>query len=148
MKTMPRLTPLNKFRSLQEICEANYRKLLRLIPQLACLKRCAVARLGSKPALYLELKEKGPYTVTLELSYCLRHGAEPMFEPGLRLKVYLDVRMVEVVGDCELKRARLEVEKALEHKWLSNYFLSKWLDHCLYQGYRFSVADDPAWLEV
>ncbi len=147
---MPRLTPLNKFRSLQEICEANYRKLMRLIPQLACLKRRAIARLGGKPALYLELKERGPYTVTLELSYCLRHGEEPVFEPGLQFRVYLDARMVEVVGDRELKCKclRFKVAEALERKWLSNYFLAKWLDHCLCQGYRFSAADDPAWVEV
>lgn len=147
---MPRLKPANKFRCLQEICESNYRKLLRMIPQLPCLKRRAVAHLGGKPALYLELKERAPYTVTLELSYCLRHGPQPVFEPALRFKVYLDVRMVEVLGDCEraLRHPRAPTgSEVLERKWLLNYFLDKWLDHCLHHGYRFAAVDDPAYAE-
>ncbi|MFN3919343.1 MAG: DUF1249 domain-containing protein [Methylohalobius sp.] len=121
-----------------------------MIPQLPCLKRRAVAHLGGKPALYLELKERAPYTVTLELSYCLRHGPQPVFEPALRFKVYLDVRMVEVLGDCEraLRHPRAPTgSEVLERKWLLNYFLDKWLDHCLHHGYRFAAVDDPAYAE-
>lgn len=148
---MSRLKPLNKFRCLQEVCESNYRKLLRLIPQLPCLKRRAVARLGGKPALYLELKDRAPYTVTLELSYCLKHGPQPVFEPALKFKVYLDVRMVEVLSDCERAPGYLGTpasSEVLERKWLLNYFLDKWLDHCLYHGYRFAAVDDPAYADV
>lgn len=142
---MPQLNLLNKFLALQEICETNYRKLLRLIPCLPCLERCAVAQLGGKPALFLRLIDRAPYTVTLELSYCLKHDSHPVFEPALRLKVYLDVGMVEVVADSERPLWHLRALPAcqiLERKWLLNYFLDKWLDHCLQHGYRFAEVDD------
>lgn len=151
---MPYLKPLNKFSAWQEICEANYRKLLRLIPQLACLEQCAVAHLGGKPALHLKLMDRAPYTVTLELSYCFKHGSKPVFEPALKLRVYLDVGMVEVLGDSERPLRQLKAKpgrQMLEHKWLLNYFLDKWLDHCLHHGYRFAEVDDhsmPAYADV
>ncbi|GAB6068734.1 hypothetical protein JCM13664_20550 [Methylothermus subterraneus] len=146
---MPRLKPANKFRSLQEICESNYRKLLRLIPHLPRLSQRAVAQLGNKPTLHLELKDRGRYTMTLELSYCLRHGSQPVFEPALKFRVYLDARMVEALGDCERAIQPTPAgPEALERKWLLNYFLAKWLDHCLYHGYRFAAVDDPAYADV
>lgn len=151
---MPQLKPLNAFRAWQEICESNYRKLLRLIPHLSCLKQRAVARLGGKPSLHLQLMNKTPHTVTLELSYCFSHGPEPVYEPALKLRVYLDAKMVEVLGDSERSpryATTLSGCQVLEHKWLLNYFLDKWLDHCLRYGYRFALEDDrstPAYADA
>lgn len=142
---MPDLKPLNPFRSLQELCESNYRKLLRLTPQLPRLEEQAVARLGGKPPLHLRLLERSPYTLTLELSYCFDRCVGPVFEPALKLRVYLDASMVEVVGDCERPRRQIGKggdRQVLEHKWRLNYFLDKWLDHCLHHGYRFAPLDD------
>lgn len=113
-----------------------------------------MARLGGKPALHLRLMDRAPYTVTLELSYCFRHSPKPVFEPALKLRVYLDVGMVEVLGDCErpLRHPKAEPgRQMLEHKWLLNYFLDKWLDHCLHHGYQFAEVDDhstPAYADV
>ncbi|GAB4354253.1 MAG: DUF1249 domain-containing protein [Methylohalobius sp. ZOD2] len=142
---MSQLNPVNKFCCLQEICESNYRKLLRLVPRLSCLERRSVASLGGKPTLHLRLVEKARYTVTLELSYCFQHGPRLLFEPKLVLKAYLDAGMVEVLSDGERPRQALKTpvdREVLEHKWLLNYFLDKWLDHCLYHGYRFAAVDD------
>lgn len=142
---MATLKPINPFRSLQEVCESNYRKLLRLIPHLSCLEEQAVAHLGGKPALHLKLLEKAPYTLVLELSYCFDHGASPLFEPALKLRVYLDAAMVEVLGDNDRPRPRNTKpvdHQTLVHKWQMNYFLDKWLDHCLRHGYRFVTEGD------
>lgn len=141
---MSQLNPVNKFFCLQSLCESNFSKLLRLIPHLRVLDKCSVAYLGSKPALHLKMIEKSTYTLTLELSYCFHSGHQPLFEPALKLRVYLDASMVEVMSDCERPRWRLRSlvgQEVLEHKWQMNYFLDKWLDHCLQRGYRFSTAD-------
>ena len=143
---MPTLKPIHPLRSLQDLCESNYRKLRRLIPGLRRLESRAVAFLDGQPALHVRLLEKAPYTLTLELSYCFEHGPQPLFEPALRLRVYLDAGMVEVLGDAERppRRLRGPVDRAvLAHKWQMNYFLDKWLDHCLQRGYRFSADDRP-----
>ncbi len=142
---MPTLKPIHPFRTLQDTCESNYRKLLRLIPHLTCLEEQAVAPLGGKPALHLRLLEKAPFTITLELSYCFEHGPQPLFEPALKLRIYLDAEMAEVLEDSErppLRIGRQVDREVLEHKWEMNYFLDKWLDHCLQHGYRFTLVDD------
>jgi len=144
---MPILRPLHPLRTLQDLCESNYRKLRRLIPHLASLESQAVAYVGGRPTLHPKLLSKAPYTLTLELSYCFRHGggAELLFEPALKLRVYLDAAMVEVIEDHERPPLRFDRpvdRQVLEHKWQMNYFLDKWLDHCLQRGYRFTAADD------
>lgn len=143
---MPTLRPIHPLRTLQDLCESNYRKLRRLIPDLAAVDDHAVAYQGNRPALYLKLLNRSPYTVLLELSYCFQpDDAVPSFEPALLLRVYLDAGMVEVIADYErpqLRFNRLVDHEVLEHKWQMNYFLDKWLDHCLQRGYCFAAADD------
>ncbi|BCX81277.1 conserved hypothetical protein [Methylomarinovum caldicuralii] len=146
LKPMPSLKPIHPLRTLQDLCESNYRKLRRLIPGLRQLESGAVALQNGQPALHVRLLEKAPFTLTLELSYCFDHGPQPLFEPALRLRVYLDAGMVEVLEDAERPPLRIRGpvdRQVLEHKWQMNYFLDKWLDHCLQRGYRFSADDRP-----
>ncbi len=141
---MSHLKPVNKFLCLQTLCESNFRKLLRLIPHLPAIEKSSIAHMGDKPALHLNIHEKAPYTLTLELSYCFAVEPQPLFEPALKLRVYLDAGMVEVLSDCERPHKRWQGpvdQQLLEHKWQLNYFLDKWLDHCLHHGYCFSSVD-------
>ncbi len=129
---------------LAKLCEANYERLLRLVPGLKGMGRSAVARADGKPALHLELLDHSPHTLTLELSHCF--GFESLLEPAVRIRVYLDARAAEVLSD----HARPSVHQALQryaqarevmdYKWTLNYFLSQWLDHCLACDYRFGLA--------
>ncbi len=138
------LEPLEKSYWLARLCEANYERLLRLIPGLPVMARSAIASADGKPSLHLALLEHSPYTLTLELSH--RFGFESLFEPAIRIRVYLDARAAEVLCD----HARPKVHKAIkrgsparevmDYKWTLNYFLSQWLDHCLACDYRFGLA--------
>ena len=70
---------------------------------------------------------------------------------------YLDAESAEVLADHNrphiahaLKRTE-RVEEIMDYKWSLNYFLEKWLNHCLRLGYRFEhgssqtpVAIEPA----
>lgn len=140
------LEPVEKSFWLAKLCEANYERLLRLIPDLGGMAPSAVASAEGKPALHLALLEHSPYTLTLKLSHCFSHGFEALLEPAVVIRVYLDARAVEVLSDHarpkvhEALRHYAEAREVMDYKWALNYFLSRWLDHCLASNYRFGVA--------
>lgn len=137
---MATLEPVEKAYWLAKLCEANFERLLRLIPGLRGMDASATARAEGKPALHLQLLDHAPYTLTLELSHCFG-STEPLLEPAVRIRVYLDARAAEVLSD----HARANVysrppQDVLDYKWRLNYFLSQWLDHCLAAQYCFGLA--------
>ncbi|MCK5871162.1 hypothetical protein BMR08_06325 [Methylococcaceae bacterium CS2] len=72
-----------------------------------------------------------------------------LLEPAVKIRMYFDVCIAEVLRDYK----RVEVATAIEdiglskeimdYKWRLNYFLDKWLDHCLKTDYIF-VSDEIA----
>ncbi len=140
---MSQLRPVNTSLCLEKICESNYQKLFRLIPNLCSFDKNAIGRTENKPALYLDVLERNPYTLTIELSHCFNRRITELIEPGVKIRVYLDAQLVEVIRD----HARPAVESVYknpgrlreiqDYKWRLNYFLQKWLDHCLKTEYRF-----------
>lgn len=137
------LDPLNKSYCLYRICESNYFKLLKLVPDLLNIRGQATASIAGKPPLYIKIIERTPYTLTFELSHFFDYQTGALFEPAVRIRAYLDAKSVEVLRD----RHRPHIEKAfrtpaahreiMQYKWTLNYFLEKWLSHCLQLGYRF-----------
>lgn len=143
-RCMGELNPVNKSLCLEMVCESNYYKLLRLAPDFSQIDAAAVAVARGKPSLHLKVIEKAPYTRTLELSHCFDKENSPSLEPAVKLQVYLDTRSVEVLHDAfrppfvkALKRLP-ESRALMDYKWSLNYFLEKWLSHCLQSGYRFN----------
>ncbi|MGR8935353.1 MAG: DUF1249 domain-containing protein [Gammaproteobacteria bacterium] len=141
---MARIEPVNKSLCLEHLCASNFQKLLRLIPDLACLEQTAAGYAPGKPDLQLTILEKAPYTLTLQLSHSFPlQKCEPVFEPALKIRVYLDAQLVEVLRDhvrCDAANAIKNPGKSreiMDYKWTLNYFLQKWLDHCLQMHYRF-----------
>ena len=143
---MSRFDPQEKSYWLAKLCEANYERLLRLIPNLPGLAQSAVASADGKPSLHLRLLEHSPYTVTLELSHCFSLGLESLPEPAVKIRVYLDARAAEVLSDRDRPglrdalRREAQAREVMDYKWTLNYFLSQWLEHCLACNYRFAVA--------
>ncbi len=144
---MSALNLVNKSYWLEKICESNYRKLLSLVPDLDDLNesKSAVANAEGKPTLYLRLIQRAPYTLTLELTHRFQQELEA-FEPAVQIRVYLDVKAAEVLSDyhrplvADALKAGSSGQKVLDYKWSLNYFLDKWLDHCLQNRYRFSIT--------
>lgn len=138
------LQPVNKPYCLHKLCESNYNRLLRLVPSLHQLNSSVKARVEGKPTLYLSLLEKAPFTLTLELSHCFDEGLKAYFEPAVKVRVYLDAQAVEVLHDDSRPpvhhafRHYPGIQKTLDYKWSLNYFLEKWLHHCLAHGYHFN----------
>lgn len=144
---MAKVAPLNKSFCLQTICETNYHKLFCLIPNLRDIEDSAQGVSNGKPVLHVKILEQSPYTKTIQLSYLFENEAEMMLAPAIKIRMYFDVYTAEVLRDYK----RQEVIKAIgdislskdimDYKWRLNYFLEKWLDHCLKSDYHFIVDE-------
>ena len=64
---MSKIRPVNKSLCLEQLCDSNYRKLLRLIPGLLQIQQDAVAYAASKPELHLQIIGS-----TVEIRFVLR----------------------------------------------------------------------------
>ncbi|MBM4201433.1 MAG: DUF1249 domain-containing protein [Gammaproteobacteria bacterium] len=150
---MSRFRPRNSSYWLAQLCESNFRQLCELVPDLATLQPRATADAQGKPPLHLTVVDRSAYTVTLELSHCFGLDTERRFEPGIRVRVYLDGKCAEALlpprrpPPADHGNHRGEGAEVLEEKWASNYFLQRWLEHCLRSRYRFGliagVAEEP-----
>lgn len=138
------LNPVNKSWCLEQVCESNYKKIFQLIPELAAIKDKAVGSAGNNTALYLQVIEQSPHTLTIELSHRFDKKSAELKLPAVTVRLYLDAQLAEVISD----HARPSVNRVFDdfglgreimnYKWRLNFFLQKWLDHCLAKGYSFS----------
>ena len=128
---------------LQAACEANYARLMRLLPEMREQpgpRQIAVTQgdqmLG---VLTLEVMLDCPYTSTLRVRQ--EHSLPWLPVPELQVQVYHDARMAEVVGAENARRFRsiYTYPNAAMHqpdeKTQLNLFLGEWLGHCLACGH-------------
>lgn len=151
---MAKVSLVNKSFCLQNICESNYRKIFCLIPELRSINQSAQALSQGKPILHLQILEQTPYTKTIQLSHYFENESEMFLEPAVKIRLYFDVCIAEVLRDYK----RIEVASAIndigrskdimEYKWKLNYFLEKWLDHCLKTDYVFIAGTELLKTEV
>lgn len=149
------------FAGLMTLYESNYLQLLRLIPSLEHISGAHCSRVARDLPLYLEVLERTRYTCTLSLSYLfLEPRAEAglpepkslqaardsdawIADPDLKLRVYFDGRLAEVMSLAsthrhEVLRHIAESHRAeLDARWHRNTMLNKWLEYCLDTGHLF-----------
>ena len=124
---MSQLRPVNTSLCLEKICESNYHKLFRLIPNLRLLDKTAIGHTQNKPALHLSILERNPYTLTIELSHCFTQQLSELIAPAVKIRVYLDAQLAEVIRDNDrpaVDRVYQNPGRALEiqeYKWRLNY---------------------------
>ncbi len=132
---------------LQSICELNYLRLMRLLPQMRSgqvSRRVALSggeyRLG---VLWLEVIDCSPYTNTLQLHQEQQLPWLPL--PRLEVRVYHDARMAEVVVADNARgfRGHYPYPNAgmfqPDEKTQLNQFLGEWLGHCLACGHELEA---------
>lgn len=141
------LNPINKSFCLEQVCASNYEKLFRLVPDLCQVKtnEIAIGLALNNTTLHLRVIEQTPYTLTIELSHCFNKQPDELLEPAVRVRLYLDAQLAEVLSD----HARPSVNRVIKdtglcreimnYKWRLNFFLQKWLDHCLTKNYQFTT---------
>lgn len=141
---MSLVQPVNTALCLEKLCESNYQKLFRLIPNLRSFDKTAVGMTNNRPALYLDVLERNPYTLTIELSHCFKQSLPELILPAVKIRIYLDAQLAEVIRDVDrpnvdhVYKDPGSLVEIRNYKWRLNYFLQKWLDHCLKTEYAFS----------
>ncbi|SDJ28604.1 hypothetical protein SAMN05216186_10162 [Pseudomonas indica] len=128
---------------LQAACEANYARLMRLLPEMRDgpgSRRVALSQgeylLG---VLALDVVETCPYTTTLQVRQ--EHSLPWLPVPRMEVRVYHDARMAEVISAENARRFRsiYAYPNAAMHqpdeKSQLNLFLGEWLSHCLACGH-------------
>jgi uncharacterized protein YqiB (DUF1249 family) len=125
--------------ALLDMCEENYRLILRMAPDLAKFDGCYCSSAAAHQDLYLEVLEQSPYTSLVHLTYYFDHHSGQTPDPNAVLRVYHDARQLEVVDLTQrsLPTRSLYVSPGLLNKWKANLFVGKWLTFCLHQGHCF-----------
>jgi len=141
---MSSINPVNKSFCLERVCEANFLKLFRLIPDLKQIQDKATGYSNNKPDLQVRIIERAPYTLTVELSHCFGDSKiDELLEPAVKVRLYLDAHLAEVMHDHYRSHVSRVIKDPgqyadiMDYKWSLNYFLEKWLDHCLQINYCF-----------
>lgn len=131
------------FASLMDLYENNFIRLRKLAPDLSVLDEHNASRVEGCLSLHLSVLERSRFTTTLLLTYHFTDAGVTVPEPDLKLRIYHDAGLVEVLGG-HLKHGREKLDHppadARRQKWKLNRFLYRWLGYCLYQGHSFPTA--------
>ena len=128
------------FVSLMDMYEINFIRFKKLISNMDAVEDHAIAQVSHCLDLHLTINERCKFTTTVTLSYAFDDEAGMAYEPDLKLRIYHDAQLIEVIAG-HLRHGRLHLDHvpadALKLKWKLNRFLYKWLGFCLYLGYQF-----------
>ena len=146
MKLRQRYVP--DLQEMASLCEANYARLLRLLPHEQT-GRCFALEHGLFSAnIQLNVEEDHRYTTMLVISQD-GYGPAWLQPQSMNVRMYHDARMAEVLSYQRQKRfdGRYRYPnpemRAPDEKVQLNKFLAEWLDHCL----RFGRASQPIFLK-
>lgn len=145
IKPMSFVNPINKSFCLEQLCASNYQKLLVLVPDLLALTNTATGCAAHDSPLRIAVLEQSAYTMTVELNHCFRKNLEEICEPALKIRIYRDAKLAEVLSDharasvADVFKDASNSRDIMNYKWRLNYFLQKWLDHCLKKDYQFNA---------
>jgi uncharacterized protein YqiB (DUF1249 family) len=141
---MSLVNPVNTSYCLEKICESNYQKLLKLVPDLFILKDTSIGIARHTPTLHLIVIAVAPYTMTIKLTHRFKKEKDLLDEPAVLICIYLDLKLAEVLNHhgrrCVAQAFNTPSlsHEIMDYKWRLNYFLQKWLDHCLSREYQFN----------
>lgn len=141
------------FPALMELYESNYINMRRLVPTMPRAPVSLISQIPGSLDLHFRLIERFRYTSELNLTYQFKQNDSAYVEPDLRIRVYHDARLAEVVVahrrhfpifDAESLAVQRMASAQLYWRWKMNRFLFKWLNYCLRQGYRFEETAHQA----
>ena len=123
--------------------EANFERLAWLVPALTSVYGVLLSHGADGMSLQLTVLEHSKYTTTIALTHHLRMNDALVTDPFMKIRIYHDARVAEVLGyQCQSQLqifhpdATLNIPN-LREKCRINRFLSEWLDYCIVHGYRF-----------
>jgi uncharacterized protein YqiB (DUF1249 family) len=131
------------YASLMDLYENNFIRFKKLMAGLETINTTGVSHVPGCQSIYLDVIERSRYTTTVRMTYFFNDDEREFAEPDLRLRIYHDVKLVEVVAG-HLRRGPQHHDHlsstagpstARMSKWRLNRFLYKWLGYCLYLGH-------------
>jgi len=134
--------------------EGNFIKLNRLLKSLETDVGSRYLSTGTADCdLYLTMESSVKYTQVFRLTYLFVDEDSSdenrlIADPDLRIRVFLDARLVEVAGWAAhhqhdvLKNLQRRFTRELDRRWANNMMLGKWLDYLLDMGHSFRPAGD------
>jgi len=131
------------FGGLMALYEANFIKLLHLIPDLDSRAGMHISSAVGDSDLHLSIEKRSKYTCELRLTYLFPEENDLVADPDLVARVYFDARMAEVKGWVNGHRHELlrslsrQYQQELGLCWSRNMVFSKWLEYLHEKGYAF-----------
>ncbi|MFK8053280.1 MAG: DUF1249 domain-containing protein [Woeseiaceae bacterium] len=147
------------FTGLMSVYESNFLRLKALVPDLPTIQGAACSTVESDLPLHFDLIERTRYTCTLTMTYlfardrdaqeettdrcgAIREDGMWLADPDLRVRVYFDGQLAEVMHLGDVHRHRVLRQIAASHReeldlrWRRNVMLNKWLEFCLDAGHK------------
>lgn len=131
-------------------CEANYARLLKLLPETGSRKLSVTYPRGQSVMVLFEVLENFRYTTSVKISQCAA-SCDWLHLPSMAVRLYHDASMAEVVDAQHMRQLRGiypypngQMHQA-DEKVQRNLYLGEWLGYCLRHGHvveEVSLADD------
>lgn len=123
-------------RTLHSVCDVNYVRLLKLLPDCDTLD--LQYEFGASRSLQYQIviEEVARYTTTVVMSQINPEMPEYL-KPSMRIRLYHDARMAEVISSQNIARFEPSYDYPNKNmhqkneKEMVNHFLSEWLSFCL-----------------
>ena len=125
-----------------DVYESNFVRLNRLVPSIDDVDGVLRSRVADALDLYLTVHERTRYTTTVSLTYRFEGDEGLLLEPNARIRIYHDVRAVELLFHSSRRARRMSPWRRgrrpeIERKWQMNRCLQKLLGFCHRQGHLF-----------
>lgn len=127
------------------VYEANYIRLIQLIPRLKSISGTVISRGSDLPDIYLSILERGKYTTTVSLTHYLMIDGNIVPDLDMKIRVYHDAEVAEVIGYQHESRFASYYpypNPMMRHhfeKRQINLFFSEWLKYCERCGIKFTT---------
>ena len=134
----------NSFIGLMTLYESNYLRLLDLIPNIKDLEGTYIGSTADENDILFVVNEKTKYTISFSMSYIFEDNLGIEFEPNLKVNIYLDGKLAQVMSLNEdqnstaLNKIAHSHNKLIDFLWRKNMIFNKWLEYIADKGYYFS----------
>lgn len=128
-----------KLANMHQVCEVNYGRLLRLLPDCDTEDLQYQFEVNASLAYTIKIIECSRYTSTLEMSQKSQMGYDFM-RPVVQVRLYHDAKMAEVISAQNIGSLKPSYQYPnikmyqKNEKEMVNLFLAEWLQFCLAQS--------------
>ena len=140
-----------RFGFLMGLYAENHQRLARLFAPKALATGSYVSRVDDGLDVHLQVQERHPYTLELELTYGFVDSHTGVRAPSAQLRVYTDAGLTEALH-CHPGRHLWQIlgpfpaaRSVLQYRLRMNNFLSRWLEYLGEQGHSVDtlIAERP-----